>query len=106
MRQAAKVGDKVSMNCPHGGIGTIVSGNPSAVVNGRMDARMGDLVVCDKCGKSRRIDEGSANIVSGGSLIAHVHNTATGPCDMHLRCCPHTSVGKVISGSSNTQCSD
>lgn len=106
MRLAAKVGDKVRMNCPHGGIGTIVSGNPSAIVNGRMDARVGDKVVCDKCGQSRTIDNGAANIISSGSLLAHVNNSATGRCDMHQRCCPHTSTGTIITGSSNTESSD
>lgn len=43
----ARVGDKVT--CPkkgHGGVTTIASGDPTAIIDGRPAARHGDLTAC------------------------------------------------------------
>ncbi len=46
-RGIARVGDKVT--CPrkgHGGVTTIVSGDPTAIIDGRPAARHGDKTAC------------------------------------------------------------
>lgn len=104
MPNVARVGDKVSMNCPHGGVGTIISGSSNITVNDRALAREGDIVQCDDCGKTRPIDFGSPNVFGNDPAVARVGDTSTGVCDPGFKCCPHVSTGTISTGSDNTVC--
>lgn len=106
MPRASKLGDKVNMNCPHNGIGTIISCSLDIEINGEGIARKGDVVRCDKCGKTRTIDSGSSDVEGNGLDFARVGDHSTGICDLGLPDCPHTTVATISTGSDDTLCND
>lgn len=100
MPRQARLGDKVNMNCPHGGIGIIVSGDDFTSTDTKRAARLGDTVVCQKCGKSGTIVEGSPNVFISGKNAARVGDHESGTCDPGLcEFCPHSRHGIIIEGS-------
>ena len=102
MPKVARVGDKLSMNCPHGATGTIVSGSPNIEVNGKPIALQGCIVKCDVCGITRTIDSGSADTFGNVKQVARVGDPSTGICNPGYPCCPHTSTATITTGSGNT----
>ena len=100
MPAVARVNDKVNMNCPHGGIGTIVSGSPNVDCEGNPVARIGDKVVCDSCGQTFTIITGSPTGFANSLAIARVGDLASGTCNPGLPCCHHgISNASIITGS-------
>jgi len=97
----AIVGSKVNMNCPHGGIGTVISGSDNVTVDGQPLARKSDIVRCDKCGITRTIDSGSSYISDNGLDFARIGDPTTGICDLKLPGCPHTTTGIITTGSTD-----
>ena len=98
----ARLGDKVKIHCPHGGIGTIVEGSPNVFTNEQRQARKGDKVVCDKCGQTHVITSGSPNVSVNSIELARVNDTTHGTCNPGEDCCPHSVDGAIITGSPNT----
>ena len=58
---AARKTDPGTIACPHGGTFKITSGSGDTEINGKASARVGDMVVCDKCGATGKIAAGSPN---------------------------------------------
>ena len=106
MPAKAKIGDYVNMNCPHGGIGVIVSGSGTEGDDNEHTARLGDKVVCMTCGMSGRIINGSPNVYVDGKSAARKADSTTGTCDIGMKCCPHSRSGTIRSGSSKTFLND
>jgi len=52
---AARVTDTGPTNCPHGGIFMITKGSPDVEINNQKEARIGDEVICQKCGGRGKI---------------------------------------------------
>lgn len=102
MPAEARIGDQVTMNCPHGGTGTITSGSPNITANGQAVARVGDTVVCNLCGLSFTIATGSGLAKANGQAVARVDDIVVGTCNLHKPGCPHVVAGaKISSGSGN-----
>ena len=102
MPAQSRIGDKVSMNCPHGGIGTIVSGSDDVFDNGPGVARKGDTVICDCCGCSGKIVSHSPTVFHDGLGAARINDTTTGICNLGLPCCAHGRAGSIKTGSPTT----
>ena len=99
MPAKARLGDFVRMNCPHGGIGTIVTGSGKEADDTERTARITDIVVCNSCGKTGRIIVGSPNVFVDELNAARINDTEVGTCDPGNNCCPHGRAGTIISGS-------
>lgn len=99
MPAKARLGDFVRMNCPHGGIGTIVTGSGKEADDTEKTARVTDTVICNKCGKSGRIISGSPNVYVDELAAARINDPEVGTCDPGEKCCPHGRSGTIISGS-------
>lgn len=102
MPAQSRIGDKVAMNCPHGGIGTIVSGSGDVFDNGPGVARQGDTVVCDCCGCSGKIVGCSSTVFHNDKGAARIGDSTTGTCDLSLPCCSHGRSGTIQTGSPTT----
>lgn len=99
MPPQARLGDLVAMNCPHGGIGMIVTGSPTKSDDTHKSGRVTDTVVCLSCGKSGQIVSGSPNVFIDELQAARVGDNEVGVCDLGLPCCPHSRSGTIITGS-------
>ena len=102
--KTARKGDQVNMNCPHGAMGTIITGSEDCEVNGKQCARETDTVQCNLCGVTRTINAGecSPDTYLNGLQVARLGDPSTGICDLKQRCCPHTTTATIAEGSSDT----
>ena len=99
MPAKARLGDYVAMNCPHGGIGIIVSGSDKEADDTEKTARVSDTVICCSCGCSGSIIAGSPNIWVDGLSAARIGDPEVGTCSPGKKCCPHGRSGTIITGS-------
>jgi uncharacterized Zn-binding protein involved in type VI secretion len=99
MPAQARLGDYVNMNCPHGGIGMIVTGSGPKSDDGHRTARIGDTVICLSCGLSGTIVNGSPNVFTDPPNTARIGDNEVGTCDVGAPCCPHGRCGTIITGS-------
>lgn len=99
MPLSAIVGSKVAISCPHGAIGTVVSGSSNVKTTNSKCARLGDSVVCDCCGCPGSIIAGSPNVLVNNRPSARVTDATAGVCDVGAECCPHGRSGTIISGA-------
>jgi uncharacterized Zn-binding protein involved in type VI secretion len=106
MPPKARLGDQVDMRCPHGGIGTIISGSEKEADDVHRTARIGDKVQCNKCGQIGIIVKGSPNIFVDGRNAARLGDTEVGTCNPGYKCCPHSRCGIIIEGSSTVFSND
>ena len=98
----ARLGDFVVMNCPHGGIGVVVSGSPITFTESFNAARIGDRTTCLICGRSGKIVGGSPKTIIDGFPGTRKGDSTTGMCDVGARCCPHGRSGTLIGFSATT----
>jgi uncharacterized Zn-binding protein involved in type VI secretion len=98
----ARLGDYVSMNCPHGGTGVIVRGSDVEGDDTEKSARLFDTVQCNSCGCLGIIITASVTTFVDGFGSARVGDSTIGICDVGAKCCPHMRSGTIISGSPKT----
>ena len=78
MRGAARTGDLVIGTCynlaahliPIPSTGTIITGSPDTMANGRMQARTGDVVIWHCCGAVSHIIGSAVNSITNGQIKA------------------------------------
>jgi len=99
MPQSAILGSKVAISCPHGAIGTVVSGSGNVMTTNSPSARLGDAVICDCCGCPGNIVSGSPNVLVNNRPCARVTDATTGLCCPGFECCPHGRSGAIIAGA-------
>ena len=99
MPAKARLGDYVAMNCPHGGIGVIVTGSDKEYDDTMKTSRVSDIVICCSCGQSGRIIAGSPNIWVDELAAARINDPEVGTCNPGKKCCPHGRSGTIITGS-------
>ena len=89
MLQDGIVGSQVAIICPHGGIGTVITGSENVKATNMPSARVGDLVICNFCGCLGAIATGSPNVKVNSRPSSRVSDITVGICDPGLPCCPH-----------------
>ena len=86
---AARIGDAISISCPHGATGTIVSSCQSTFTENMLAARIGDMAVCNKCGAVGVICSGAATVIIENSPASREGDSGCGGgCDVGDDC-PH-----------------
>jgi len=102
MKDQARKFDLVNISCPHGATGMITTGSPSVVIDGKLNARLTDIVTCLSCGQTGVIVIGSGDTYVNGLKVARVGDICFGTCNPGHRCCPHSRTGTVAQGSPKT----
>ena len=103
MPKQARIGDLVSISCPHGPqTGIIVSGSSKSFFEMISGARLSDIVVCCACGQSGNIITGSSVTFYDGLAAARIGDSCVGTCDVGCKTCPHSRSGVIITGSEHT----
>lgn len=98
---SARIGDLISICCPHGAIGVIVSGSGNVIDNNIPTARLGDSTVCCICGCPGAIVSGSHDVIVNNIPTSRVGDSTSGICNVGLPCCPHGRFGTICEGSPN-----
>lgn len=98
---SARIGDLISICCPHGGVGVIVAGSDNVIDNDIPTARLGDATICICCGCGGVIVSGSPDVIVNDKPTARVSDVTVGTCDVGLPCCSHGRIGTIVQGSPN-----
>ena len=103
MIKQSRIGDLVSISCPHGPqTGIITSGSSKTYFEMISGARLSDTVVCCGCGQSGNIITGSTITFYDGLPAARVGDSCVGTCDVGCKTCPHSRSGTLATGSEHT----
>ena len=92
----ARLGDCISCNCPHGGIGFITSGSTKSSSEGIGSARLGDSTMCCICGMPGTIVQGSIKTIIDGMPGSRQGDSECGICLPGFDCCPHGRSGTLV----------
>lgn len=107
MPKVARLGDMISINCPHGPqLGTLNKGSETCYADGKKVVRITDTATCNCCGQTYTVVTGSDFSYADGLKIARVGDQLTGTCAYGEKCCNHGGISAtIITGSPFTDVS-